>query len=234
MKNYIGLGGNCSVTYQLSKFKNRKVAYPFDWCKISLNQLINVLENNFDENYYLIEIKKLSECHKYFSEIENDIINVNSFILKNKMNIQFAHEVIPHEVIPHEVIPHEVIPHEVIPHEVIPHESINNKLENFQLSLKRRIERFQNLNNDEENIFIRIEIELIKNIFTYFEKINKLCLLLKNYCNNFKLILIINIENENENKINNLYDDRIIKVYFIKNDFIDWKMNQICWNDIFA
>ena len=37
---YISLGGNCSITYQLNKYKLRNFLSPFDWSKITINQLI--------------------------------------------------------------------------------------------------------------------------------------------------------------------------------------------------
>jgi hypothetical protein len=100
---FISLGGNCSICYQLKKYgtnlnffrnlsfsvnrKNyvflvingfREVAYPFDWCKISMNQLISVLSNDF-HNYDSIKIYKYSENH-------------NSYLLKNDYGITFAHD----------------------------------------------------------------------------------------------------------------------------------------------
>ena len=44
---YISLGSNCSITYQLGKLGLRNNSYPFDWTKISLTQLIKILENDF-------------------------------------------------------------------------------------------------------------------------------------------------------------------------------------------
>jgi hypothetical protein len=84
--NYIGLGSNCSLTYQLNKLNLRKYSYPFDWAKISINQLINVLENNFD-NYTNLQIEKLSDCHLINEQIP-------SLLIKNIYNIKFAHEVL--------------------------------------------------------------------------------------------------------------------------------------------
>lgn len=77
--NIIPLGGNCSVTYHLQLYNLRNESYPFDWVKMSIRQLINILKNNFDE-YENIHIKKYSENHQ-------------SFILTNKYHVQFAHEV---------------------------------------------------------------------------------------------------------------------------------------------
>jgi hypothetical protein len=81
---YISLGSNCSVTYQLNKYNLRMDSYPFDWTKISITQIINVLNNNFN-SYINIQIKKLSELHlnKYCEP---------TLILKNNYGIIFAHE----------------------------------------------------------------------------------------------------------------------------------------------
>ena len=48
---FISLGSNCSVTYQMIKYNIRTYAYPFDWCALTINQLIKILENDF-LNYY--------------------------------------------------------------------------------------------------------------------------------------------------------------------------------------
>lgn len=83
---YISLGSNCSVTHQLNKYGLRTKSYPFDWAKISIGQLINVLENNFI-SYTDIQIKKMSHIHLD--------MNLNpTLLLSNPYNIHFAHEVI--------------------------------------------------------------------------------------------------------------------------------------------
>lgn len=78
-KSFISFGGNCSVTYQLNKCGLRNDSYPFDWCKIKINKIKEVLENNF-KDYDKVEVVKYSENH-------------NSWILKNSYCI-FAHEYI--------------------------------------------------------------------------------------------------------------------------------------------
>jgi hypothetical protein len=90
---YISLGGNCSITYQLNKYNLRNEACPseklsntlyycpFDWAKIKINQLINVLENNFDNYAESLQIKRYSDSHQ-------------SYIITNNYSIQFAHEVV--------------------------------------------------------------------------------------------------------------------------------------------
>lgn len=84
---FVSLGGNCSVAYQMKKLNKRYLSYPFDWCNISLSQLINVLDNNF-KDFENIIIKKLSNNHIHFDSGDP------SYILTNPYNIKFAHELI--------------------------------------------------------------------------------------------------------------------------------------------
>ncbi len=172
----ISLGGNCSVTYQLNKYKLREKAYPFDWCKISINQLLHVLENNFDNYINTLTIKKYSENH-------------DSYLISNIYNVQYAHEV------------------------------IDTNLDKFKESLQNRIERFQNLDNV---TFIRIELDTV-NESEYIIKIEKLIELLSKYANNFIINLVL------KNKIN--FNNNRVKVYYY-NEFIDWQMNNVDWNNI--
>jgi hypothetical protein len=83
---YISLGSNCSVTWQLNKYNQRTNSFPFDWTKITIRQLINILENNFN-SYTNIYIKKLSQNH-----LDH---NLNpTLLLTNQYSVSFAHEVI--------------------------------------------------------------------------------------------------------------------------------------------
>lgn len=83
----VSLGGNCAVSYHLNKYKLRKNSYPFDWSKLSINQLNIVLKNKF-QDYNKVYKYKFSENHKL---IETDLSQL-SFIYKNKYNVTFAHE----------------------------------------------------------------------------------------------------------------------------------------------
>tara|TARA_Y100000780_G_scaffold179369_1_gene164788 strand:- start:93296 stop:93868 length:573 start_codon:yes stop_codon:yes gene_type:complete len=82
---FVSLGSNCSVAYQLVKYGKRLEAYPFDYCIIPLNKLIEVLLESFKE-YSDVEVHKLSKNHKIFDSDES------SYIVKNKYNVKFAHE----------------------------------------------------------------------------------------------------------------------------------------------
>ena len=86
MSTYISLGSNCSVAYQLKKRNLKTKSYPFDWCKISILQLVKVLGNNFNWYFESLEIKKISYNH-------SSLFNNYSLILKNIYDIEFAHEI---------------------------------------------------------------------------------------------------------------------------------------------
>jgi hypothetical protein len=83
----VSLGGNCAVTYHLIKHNKRFSAYPFDWSKISLYQLISVLENNFSGYSDELFIKKLSTMHL-------DNLDRPTLMIMNRYNITFAHEIL--------------------------------------------------------------------------------------------------------------------------------------------
>ena len=129
--NYISLGSNCSVAYQLQKRNLKTKSYPFDWCKISILQLVKVLNNDFNNYVNTLEIKKISYNHI-------SIFGDYSLILKNKYDIQFAHEIIKDE-----------------------------ELDNFKIKLDQRITNFKSLASDPIT-FIRIELKPIKQIYEQY------------------------------------------------------------------
>ncbi len=113
-KQIVSLGSNCAVCYHLVNLGLRSQAYPFDWTSLSLKKLNQVLSNQF-AGFAELEIKKFSPAHPLFA---NEDQNSGSIILTNKLNIQFAHEIIN-----------------------------STQLEEFSASLSRRIERFLALDN---------------------------------------------------------------------------------------
>ena len=78
---YIPIGDSCAIAYNLRKLNIRTVAYPFDWSKIKIKQLINILDCDF-KDYCELEIVKFSEAHE------------SSYIITNPYNITMAHEVL--------------------------------------------------------------------------------------------------------------------------------------------
>lgn len=204
MTEFISLGSNCAITYQLNKYGLRNRAYPFDWVKISLNQLNNILENNFDDFVESLELKKISEKHEYFGLDINSINSTNtsifqSAILTNKYSVEFAHEILN-----------------------------SSEIDYFKSRLDKRIERFRNLTmilNKFNLCFIRIETSPIK--LTWVDEINKLIKLLKKYYVQFKLILIINSKSEYQQ-----YFPEFVKIFKFTNFSADWKMDNLNWNEI--
>lgn len=83
---YISLAGNCSVAFHLNKLGVNKIRYPFDWCSVNINQLLQVLSNDFN-SYSKLTFKKKSENHPSNK-------SSSSLILTNKYGIKFAHEII--------------------------------------------------------------------------------------------------------------------------------------------
>ena len=86
MTTHISLGGTCAIAYQLNKHNKRETAYPFDWSKTDITQLITVLEQDFTD-YEDVEIKKLSDNHP------NNETGFASYILVNRYKITMAHEI---------------------------------------------------------------------------------------------------------------------------------------------
>lgn len=116
---YIPLGENCSVAFNLKELNLRKESYPFDWCKLSIKQLNNVLESDF-KDFSNVKIKKFSKNH----HLINGLAFEGSYLLTNKYNIVFAHEM-----------------------------NRTNSIIEFQEKLKRRIIRFKEL-KDKYPIFV--------------------------------------------------------------------------------
>lgn len=163
---YISLGSNCSLTYQLNKFKLRTQAYPFDWTKISLQQLIDVLENNFENYSESIKFKKISLSHPIIDSDNNLELNSSSIVVSNKYKISFAHEI-----------------------------TSQYELEEFKNRINARIKRLDELSLNHSTNFIKIKfirIELSPINSSWAQKILKLIYLLDNNFVQYELILIIN------------------------------------------
>jgi hypothetical protein len=187
----IPLGSNCSVAYQLNKYGLRKESYPFDWCCMNINQLIKILENDF-EDFEDFTVKKLSDNH-----MDNN--NRPTYIITNKYGVKMAHEIC----------------------------NLDN-LDIFRETLKRRIIRFRNIINDNQQvIFIRIELNKLSQ--TNFEnKYKKLVEILDKYNQKYKLIVITNVITNATHISENMY------IYECKNLYSDdWKMEHLDWLGIF-
>lgn len=85
---YISLGATCAPTYLLNHLGLRTQAYPFDWSKNTLTQLINVLDSDFEDYAESISLTQFSEKHP----LEIGCNASGSYIIKNKYGITFAHE----------------------------------------------------------------------------------------------------------------------------------------------
>lgn len=82
---YISLGNTCAIAQQLKETGLRSYPFPFDWCKISIKQLNQVLHNDFKQ---FDDLKVIKFSNKHMLENSTN----GSYILKNPYNILFAHE----------------------------------------------------------------------------------------------------------------------------------------------
>lgn len=214
---YISLGSNCSITYQLTKLGLRKQAYPFDWTKITLCQLIQILSENFDDYSESLEFVSISNIHpimeldlemynsdpnsnsKPNSNSEPSSISSGSLILTNKYKIKFAHEL-----------------------------GEKYQLDEFKNKLTKRVQRFMELKN-KYICFIRIELSPLNK--SWYLNIIKLHTLLSKYSSNFKLGLIICSESE---FVFPSPSPSNILVYKFDEFDPNWKMDGIDWQNIFC
>jgi hypothetical protein len=95
---FIPIGSDCSIAYQLSKHNLRTNAYPFDWLRIgNLQNIINCINNNF-ANY--LDINFLETDNKIvnkFPLLDNDWDdnNADHIVVKNTVyNASFPHDFI--------------------------------------------------------------------------------------------------------------------------------------------
>jgi hypothetical protein len=94
---YISLGSDCSVAYQLDMLGLRKEAYPFDWIRCNRTEdIISLMENKFQHFFdeeYLIKEKEVDN----FPLIKDDMILSNksiNIVMKHKLySIIFPHEI---------------------------------------------------------------------------------------------------------------------------------------------
>lgn len=164
---YISLGCDCSVSYQLRKYSLQTMgSLPFDWMKVDkLQDLINILDYNFAE---------FAKFDNYNVTTQTD--NFVNFDMHSKKVKVLSRSKLIHTKYKF----------------TLPHEYINDKLdiEQFETKYARRIIRFQTLvtNSSIKKIFIRLcgnkELKEVKNKM-YLEE----CLF-KYGCKNFKIIVI--------------------------------------------
>lgn len=92
---YISLGCDCSVSYQLRKLKLQTMgSMPFDWLKLDkVQDLISVLDNNFDSfnKFDSFTVKEQSDNFDNFEKQETKILSRRRLI-HNKYKFIMPHE----------------------------------------------------------------------------------------------------------------------------------------------
>jgi hypothetical protein len=171
MTEYISLGSDCSIAFNLDKHNLRINAYPFDWIKINnINDLINILSNDFkfftDMNY--IEILNESDKFPYLDDKWTSVLSKNVILKNTKYNITFPHEI-----------------------KIDDQTSVDIKIKNFIDKYDRRINKFISIlkNDSIKKVFIRITNKK--------EELENLNDILSKICLNYELkIIIINKKNK--------------------------------------
>jgi hypothetical protein len=133
---------------------------------------------------------------KHISENHPDKDGKATVVIKNKYNFNFAHEVLKEE-----------------------------NLEDFKITINRRIQRFKNIQKDNCIIYVRIELKIVKE--DYLKDLTTLIKSLDKINENYILKLIIN-SNSIKIKINM---DKI-HVYYFEDFSPDWKMSHLDWKSI--
>jgi hypothetical protein len=92
---FIPIGSDCSIAYQLTQHNLRTIAYPFDHVRIkTLATLNTILQNNFKDYTTFTPIGPKS-CYQYLDsteEITNHQATDQTIVLKNSYNVIFPHD----------------------------------------------------------------------------------------------------------------------------------------------
>ena len=221
---FISLGGNCSVAYQLHKRGLRDVGYPFDWSKSSMNQLISALEDKLAKYVSSLEISEFSNNHPYIkicgplpNQSDNILQNQGTYKCRNDYSITMSHELV-----------------------------IKDDLTTIKGKLSRRVHRFLTLGNSEREIlhFIRVEMKIVTPD-NYITKLVRLINSILNITDNTKVVkfsLIFHSSNSGmlayiqkncflQELINSGSLD--IKCHYYSHFPADWTMPQVNWDDVF-
>ena len=203
---FISLGGNCAITYQLNKHKVRDEAYPFDWCKIDIKDLIQVLKNNF-KDYDNVDIYCVSNKHKKFDN-DNNILAPESTMFKNKYCL-FAHEVDDKNIFC---------------------ESLKRRIERFK-KLSHNTIKYNKINSFKHNILTFIRLELKRPTYDYMNQIIRLCEELNKYFDKFILKIIIHksFQEYYENYCEQYSIEYNVRIYYFDEFSDDWKFDLFDW-----
>lgn len=94
-KRIIPLGSDCCVAYQLKKLGFREAAYPFDWLRINLEDVITLMTKNFRDLFVDIYFKRKSENYRFgINENEEEVKTEFGSIWRSKIypSLEFCHD----------------------------------------------------------------------------------------------------------------------------------------------
>lgn len=136
---YIPLGIDCSIAYNLRKYKLSSTAFPFDWLKIpNIDNIVQILENDFADflNPKLIHTK--SQSQTAFDYFDNTVEKVATKSYKKLVHTKYKY--------------------------TMPHEFVGDVIDwqKWYEKYSRRITRFRNIAKDPtiKKIFIRLDTKV--------------------------------------------------------------------------
>lgn len=212
MTEYISLGGNCAIAYQLHNYGLRKQSHIFDWARSSISQLLMALEDGCKEYVDSMEISDFSDNHPYIKlyKSSDDVFSQSgTYKCKNKYGILISHELV----------------------KSTDFSTLKEKLSNRLLRLYTVSDNISVI----QLVFIRLETKIIS-IQSYSKNLIKLLDILNVICKTkpYTLKLILHSCNSNISELLYTYIiNKQLEVYYYNNFSHDWKMNNINWDKIF-
>lgn len=209
---YVSLGGNCSIAYQLHLHKLRNYGYPFDWSSSTITQLIEALKNNCNDFGSSLNIKTFSSSHPYIElyDITKDKMLKQSGTYKcvNKYGFKMCHELLN-----------------------------KDNIEVLKETITRRTLRLYDLKNSSKDklIFVRLEMKVI-NVENYILKLKNLIEYLTIISGDKPFVLKIILYKINNDIIiikDKYIDKNLVEFYFYNSFDSDWTMSRINWKEIF-
>jgi len=89
-RTLVPLGTTCCIAYNLDLLGLRHQAFPFDWVKMTLNQLLTVLEDDF-QKWFELTVVKTSDQHPLLVDNWEDN-RVSTLVVQNSYGVKFYHD----------------------------------------------------------------------------------------------------------------------------------------------
>jgi hypothetical protein len=163
MVEFVSLGSDCSVAYQLNLHKLRTSAYPFDWVRCNdFNTTVDCIENNFEHFFDQTDLRSIPSngTHPYMRDDQFDINRHGLRVVNKKNNIRFYHDFL---------------------------HNLTEEYDDVRKKYDRRIKRFfETLEGKKRIVFVRVErSEIPEKTIGRFDSV------IRRYTNNYSLCVVV-------------------------------------------